>query len=188
VTPFLYIISGAALLLLGLMIWALRGLTGKRRRGGLEEQARSNIQYFSQIQQALSREDREFVRAKGGPDLAGSMGGERRKVARDFLKALDKEFTRLLRLARVIATLSPEVAPLQEFERMRLSAMFHWRLRVIRIALALGASPRPQLSVVSDIVSRLNVQIQTAMKELGERAALAAELASAVDRSDGRLA
>jgi len=184
-TPFLYIVSGVAVLLLVLLGWALRGATGKRKKSGpLEEHPRSNIQYFPQMRQALAAADRKFLLEKGGAELARSVGRERRKVAQHFLLELDQEFSRLLRLAKVITALSPEVAPMQEFERVRLSLVFHWRLQALRVRLALGAAGTPQLRAVSDIVSALSVRMETAMKELGERAALAAEMASAVERGD----
>jgi len=188
-TPFLYVICGAAALLLFLLLWALRRSSGTRGKNGLsEDQPRTNIQYFPQIQQSLSPADREFLMEKGGPELTRRVFRERRKITVDFLRALDEEFSRLLRLARIIAALSPEVVPMQEFERVRLSVVFHFRLQAIHLRLALGATPTLQLNAVSDIVSRLSVRMETAMKDLGERAALAVELASAVDRSDVHLA
>lgn len=187
-TPFLYMLCGATAMLLILLAWASRGSPGKRGRGGLlDEQPRSNIQYFPQIQQALSKVDREFLFAKGGAELAREAVRERRKAALHFISALDEEFSGLLRLARVIAALSPEVAPMQEFERMRLSVLFHWRLQTIRVRLAMGAAGTPELSAVSNIVSRLSVQMEAAMKELGERATLAAEMASTIERRDVHL-
>jgi|SRR5271154_3423367 len=184
-TAFLDVVSGAAVLLLVLLGWALRGAPGtKKKSGPLEEHPRSNIQYFPQMRQALAAADQKFLLEKGGAELARSVDRERRKVARHFLLELDQEFSRLLRLAKVITALSPEVAPVQEFERVRLSIMFHWRLQALRVALTLGAAGTLQLRAVSDIVSGLNVRMEAAMKELGERAALAAEMASAVERSD----
>jgi hypothetical protein len=55
-------------------------------------------------------------------------------------------------------------------------------LLVIRTRLAFGAPSLPQVTALGDRVSRLAVLMETAMNELGERAALAAELASANDR------
>jgi hypothetical protein len=188
VTPFLYMLCGATAALLILLAWALRNSPGKRSKGGLvDEQPRSNIQYFPQIQQALSKADREFLFAKGGSELAREVARERRKAAMKFVSALDQEFSGLLRLARVIAALSPEVAPMEEFERVRLSALFHWRLQTIRVKLAMGAAGTPELSAVSNIVSRLSVRMEAAMKELGERATLAAEMASAIERRNVHL-
>jgi len=184
-TAFLYVVSGVAVLLLVLLGWALRSPSDPRKKSGpLEEPRRSNIQYFPQIQQALAPADRKFLLEKGGRELARSVARERRKVALRFLSSLDEEFSRLLRLARIIASLSPEVAPMQEFERMRLTVVFHSRLQALRVGLALGAAGVSQLQAVSDIVSQLSVRMETAMKDLGERAVLAAEMASAVERGD----
>jgi hypothetical protein len=187
-TPFLYALFGATTLLLVLLLWALRSSPGRDGRRGLpEEQTRSNIQYFSQVQQALSEADREFLLSRGGPELAREALRERRQAALEFVAALEEEFSRLLRLARVIASLSPEVAPMQEFERVRLSVLFGFRLQVIRVRLAVGAAGMPQLEAASNMVSRLSVRMEAAMKELGERAALAGEMASAVERRDVHL-
>lgn len=189
-TPLYYLVwFGLASLLLVSLLWALRSSPSPRKKkASLEEQQRSNIEYFAQIQQALSVEDRKYLLRNGPPGLAQSVDRERRKIALDFLQALDEEFSRLVRLAKVVAMLSPEVAPLQEFERMRLSVMFHWRLQAIRARVAFGMARPPQLAAVSDIISQLSVRMESAMKALGERAALAAEMASAVDRSDVHLA
>jgi len=180
---------GLAFLLLALLIWALQSSPRPRKtRASLEEQQRGNIEYFGQIQQVLSAEDREYLSRKGPAGLAQSVDRERRRVALDFLQALDEEFSRLLRLARVIAMLSPEVAPLQEIERMRFSVVFRWRLQVIRARIAFGMARPPQLAAVSEILSQLSVRMESATRALGERAALAAEMASAVDGSDVHLA
>jgi hypothetical protein len=184
-TPFLWAVSALPVLLIALLIWSLRRPTARRGRlGALEEQARSHVQYFPQIQQALRRADCDFLQARGGPALARSVERERRKVARDFLRCLDDEFGRLLRLARIIAALSPEVATLQEFERLRLTVLFRWRLQGIRVRLTLGARPLPEVLAVSDMISRLTVRMESAMRALGERATLAMELASTLDGHD----
>ena len=150
----------------------------------LDDPGRSNLQYFPQIHQALAGEDHEFLISRGGAKLARLVAGERRDVALQFLAALQEEFDRLMRLARVIAALSPEVQPVQEFERLRLTVILHCRVQAIRARLAFGARPLPEMNAVSTLVSRLAVRMEAAMKELGERAALAAELASAADRGD----
>jgi hypothetical protein len=85
-------------------------------------------------------------------------------------------------MARVIAVLSPEVAAAHEFARLQLTANFLWRYQLIRWKLLLGFAPVLQLNGLSDLVSGLSVRMETALKELGERAALAAELASSMNR------
>jgi hypothetical protein len=89
----------------------------------------------------------------------------------------------LLRIAQVIASLSPEVGAAQEWERLRLSFRFSCRYQIVRAGLYSGLLVLPQLSGLSQIVSELAFRMETAMKELGERAVLAAKLASSPDRS-----
>jgi hypothetical protein len=180
---YIAVIGCAALLVL--LFWALRSASEARQSvHSLEDSRRHNLQYFPQIHQALGNPDRLFLQKHGGAKLARAVYRERRGVALDYLKALDEEFSYLMRLARVIASLSPEVEAVEEFERIKLHVIFQCRLQTIRMRLALGARPLLEMNVVSDLVSRLTVRMETAMKELGERAALAAEMASAPDGGD----
>jgi len=107
---------------------------------------------------------------------------ERRRVALAYLSGLHENFQSLLRMARVIAVLSPELDAVHEFERLRLTAKFAWQYEMIRWKLLAGVAPVPQLNGLSDLVSGLSVRMEAAMKELGERAAVAAELASSMNR------
>jgi hypothetical protein len=187
-TPFLWILSGTVLVLLVLFIWSLRGISRTRKGlGPLEDRVSSHVQYFPQIQQALSFADYEFLVANGGPELARRTKRDRRKVAAQFLDALQAEFKHLLRQAREIAALSPEVAPMQEFERLRLTAMFEFRLQFMRLRLFAGTAPVHDFNALSNVVSRLSVRMEGAMRELGERAALATEMLSTIERSDVHL-
>jgi hypothetical protein len=185
VTPLLYVISIVAAGLILLLVWSFRQpRPGRKNLWPLEDHPRSNVQYFPQIQQAMDSRDREFLQRRGGLALARVVERERRKVAREFLHGLDEEFNRLLRLARIIASLSPEVVTLEELERVRLTVLFRWRLQVIYLRLALGAAPVVEAQTVSDMISRLTVRMESAMRELGERASLAMELASTLDGDD----
>ncbi len=78
-------------------------------------------------------------------------------------------------MAKVIAVLSPEVAAVHEFERLCLTAKFAWQYEMIRWMLSAGFAKVPLLDGLSDLVSGLSVRTEAAMKELGERAAAAAE-------------
>ncbi len=53
---------------------------------------------------------------------------------------------------------------------------------MIRWKLLTGLAPMTQLAGLSDLVSGLSVRMETAMNELGERAAAAADLASSINR------
>jgi hypothetical protein len=78
--------------------------------------------------------------------------------------------------------LSPEVAAARELERLRLKLEFTWRFEWIRLTLLAGQTPAAQLGALSDLLSGLSVRLEAAMKELGERAAFAGELASFAHR------
>ncbi|HME13543.1 MAG TPA: hypothetical protein VKF79_11805 [Candidatus Acidoferrum sp.] len=180
-----YVAVLLSVMLLAALLWALRQAAGGRPSAAiLEDPQQSNVEYFSQIHQALGAQDREFLLTKGGARLARIVDHERRGVALDFLRALRQEFAHGMRQARVIASLSPEVDTMQEFERLWLTTVFHVRLQALRAQLLLGRRPVSEMIMVSNVVSRLNVRMETAMKELGERAALAAELASTAHRGD----
>jgi len=70
---------------------------------------------------------------------------ERRHVAVAYLAALREDFQSLLRMARVIAVLSPELDAIREFERLHLTAKFAWQYEMIRWKLLAGVAPVPQL-------------------------------------------
>ena len=110
------------------------------------------------------------------------MRRERRQVALAYLSALRAELDQLLRTAKVIAALSPEVAAGQELERLFLMVRFLGRYRMIRISVWAGFAPLPQLSDLSNLLSAYSVRLEEAMKEMGERAALVAEMVSSPDR------
>jgi hypothetical protein len=187
-TPALWLVSGTAVALLLLLVWALRGGRASRDASGrLEGGGESHVQYMPQIQQALSDEDRQYLMAKGGARLLKAVERDRRKATGEFLDALQGEFHRLLRMASIVAALSPEVEPLQEFERLRLTAVFQCRLQLVRARLRMGSAPSRELGELSDVVSRLNVRMESALRILGERAALAADMLSAVERGDVQL-
>lgn len=156
---------------------------GQFKASGIEDAGRTHVTHCAQIRQALSRADFEYLSAAGGIDLARRVRKERRRAAIAYVAALRGDFHQFVRLGRIIAKLSPEVVALKEFERLALTSQFLWRSRVLQLRLLLGMTALPQVVGVSDLVGMLGVRIEAALKELGERAALAIEMASSVDRS-----
>jgi hypothetical protein len=179
-------IFALVVMLLLVFVWALRRPVRSKLAADalppVEDPGMRHIAYLPQIQQTLSRADMEYLTSKGSAKLAKRVKKERRKAALSYVTALQNDFDRLLRLARVIAVLSPEVGAVQEFERLRLSAQFAMRYHLLRILLHLELAPMPQLSGLSDMVSTFAVRMQEAMNELGERAALATQMASSLER------
>lgn len=184
----LFFIFGAVGLLMVLLLWALRSPRNDSRMGAsqmesIEESARQHATYFGLIRQAMSEEDFEFLATRGPTRLVHRTHKERQRIALLYLENLRVDFQRLLRLARVIAVLSPEIAASHEFERLRLSIRFFWRYRIVLLGLYAGHLLMPQLSGLSQIVSELAFRMESAIQELGERTTDAAELASTLNRS-----
>lgn len=142
----------------------------------------SHVSHLPQIQRALTPADCEFASKKISREALRRLRRERRNVALAYLSALRAELDRLLRTARVIAALSPEVAAGQELERALLMVKFLWRYRMIRMSVWAGFAPLPQLSALSNLLSGYSVRLEEAIKEMGERAALVAGMVSSPDR------
>ena len=183
-TFFLFASFIAALLIA--LVWAVREPRGARKLDAdpraLEEAGQRHVSYLPQIRQALATADYEFLSNRVSREAQKRFRRERRKVVRAYLDGLHEDFQGLLRMASAIVALSPEVVAVQEFERLRLTMLFSWRYRMIRWKLWAGWAPAEQVDGLSNLVSGLSVRIEAALKELGERAALAAEIASSVDR------
>jgi hypothetical protein len=174
--------SGVAVLLLAAMIWALRAPTrlsrGNFDLNSLEQSGRRHATYLSLIRRASSSDDLAFLSKRGYKKLQSRLHKERRKVVLIYLDQLRSDFERLTRMARAIAALSPSVGLRQEFERVQLSFEFLARYYAIRFAFGWGLVPIAQLSQLSQMVSQLSIQMETAMKEFGEHAAMAVRSAS----------
>jgi hypothetical protein len=180
----LLLISSAVGMLLMLLLWALRRNDDRSLYlDPVEEPARQHATYFGLIRQAMSHEDFEFLAARAPVRLVRRTHLERQRIALLYLENLRADFQRLLRLASVITVLAPEIAASHEFERMRLSIRFSWRYRIVLFGLYAGHLLMPQLSNLSQIVGDLSFCMESAMQELGERASVAAELASTLNRS-----
>ena len=173
-------------LLLTVFVWSLRS-TNKQTvpfssSGVLHDFQASHVMHLPQIRRALAPADYEFVSKKISPKALRQMRRERRQVALTYLSALRAEFDRLMRTARVMAALSPEVTTGQEMQRIFLTVSFLWRYRATRLILRAGFAPLPQLSDLSNVLSSFSVRLEEAMREMGERAAVVADVVSSPDR------
>jgi hypothetical protein len=181
----LVLLFGFAVLLILLLAWGLRDPRKPSQPGGdlssAEVLDRGHVTYFPQVRQAMAPEDFAFLASRGSHAVARKLRKERRKIALAYLACLRGDFLKLWQLARVISSMSPQVGVAQEVERLQLGLAFSWRYEMIRIKFLVGFAPVPELGSLSEVVSRLSIRLETAMKDLGERAALAAKLASSLD-------
>lgn len=170
-----YIFVAITALLAVVFGWSLRILKKRSRTlidpVELEDFPRQHVSYFAQIQQTLKDQDLNYIRSRGLHKLARQVQAERRDIALQYLEAVQRDFQKLLRLARVVAALSAEVAALQEFERLWLVAEFTLRYRLAYASLMLGHVPSLLLANLCNVVSGLSVKVEGAISILGRDAA-----------------
>jgi hypothetical protein len=182
----LWFFSTIVACLLGLLAWAI-GKPRNRKRpidgpASLEQVGRRHTTYLPLIRQALSRTDFVYLVTHGSRELAVRVRAERRRVVLSYLANLRDDHLRLVRVAKVVAVLSPEVASAQELERAWLTVQFMSRYQILRVEVYAGLLSLRSLDALSHMVSDLAVRVETAMNELGERAMLAAKLTSSLER------
>jgi len=185
VTAAMFIIPIGAVVLMALLFVLV--LRSRRNRptatlAEFEATGRPHASYFGLIHRAMSQDDFNFLATRAPGPAMRRAHKERRRIALLYLGDLKTDFHRLLRLARVIAALSPETSSSYEVARIRLSFRFFWRYHIVLFALYAGLLWLPQLSVLSQMVSELAFRMDAAIKQLGERAAAATELSSTLNR------
>jgi hypothetical protein len=155
------------------------GRRNRRRPDGLAvlDSAPQHLCNMGPIRRSQDRADLQYAAERGGNELAKRLRRERRAVAMMYLDSLRSDFEQLLRIARVVALLSPELSKSHEYERLRLSVLFRLRFQMVRARLLFGDAAMPELALLGQMVSSLAIRLETAMETLGERAALAANLA-----------
>jgi hypothetical protein len=128
--------------------------------------APKHFRYFSQIRQALSRADAEYLTKNAPPAVAKQALRERRAVARHYLEGLREDFSNLARLGRMIATLSPEVSHKQETERLILTLKFQMLYALVWLRLSAGKIPLQNMEQLTGLVGRLAARMDEAMAEI----------------------
>ena len=169
------VFASIGLLLLLVMAWLAFSATRKRPevvRKESRDRECVHISKLPQIKQALADSDFMYLNERGYPALAKRIKKERRRIALNYLACLRVEFEKLLHLARMVAAMSPNVAVAQEIQGLRLNLEFSYRYYLIYFRLVSGVAPLEAIGSLSDMVSTLTIRMETAMNELGERAAL----------------
>ncbi len=170
--PAHFLLLAAIVALLGVLFWALRGTPRAARPfpplASLEELGPNHCRYFIQIQRALAPDDWEFVRRRGPRSLQRRIRADRNRVAQLYLRGLREDFSRLNRLARIVASLSPRVERRQEWERFELLCRFEFLYLLVSLNLRMGGRATAELRRLTGVVSSLASQMETAISALGE--------------------
>jgi hypothetical protein len=177
-TTLLFFVALVALLLGGLTWFAFankRRTSEKLPIGGHEREI-THISNLPYIKQAQSKSDFDFLKRNGSPALANRIHNERKKITLTYLAALRKDFDRILHTLRVLALMSPNVQAVTEIRTLKLRAEFSYLYYSIYLRLQLGIAPFESISQLSHIISALTVQLESAMSQLTEQAALPDEL------------
>jgi len=180
-----FIVSvGFAVALAALLVWTLRTAHRRRGPGGLSvlESAPQHLCNMGPIRRSQDPADLSYVARRGGRELAKRLRRERKNVTLLYLNFLRSDFEQLLRIARVVALLSPEISSSYEYERLRLSLLFRGRFALVKLRFLFGDAAMPQVTSLGEMVTSLAIRMETAMETLGERAALAANVALQSER------
>jgi hypothetical protein len=181
----------AALVLLGLLGYAVRPIHKRALSPESVFQALSEPRHsfrLPQILQSLQPSDTEFLERRGLRSLRLRIRAERTQIAIRYLSLLESDYETLLEASRILAVMSPEVVPMQEFERLRLSFTFARNCFLMRLRLRAGLAPWKGFAQISDMATTMSFRMESATSQIGLQAALAGDPASFMDErgSSGR--
>jgi hypothetical protein len=131
-----------------------------------------HYRYFPQVRQALSAADSAYLRESAPGHIAKKVIRERRDVARHFLAGLHEDFSKLERLGRMIAALSPVVSRQQETQRLLLGLRFRLIYAAVWLRLSMGSVPLREIGELTNLIGRLAVRMEQAIADIN---ALSAE-------------
>ena len=159
--------------LLVVLVWA-----GKpRRRTALSTEdmlailsSATHASHLCPILQSLRPEDAEFLEKIGRPELAARLIAQRKQIGLTYLQALQNEFECLLAASRTLALMSPQLMPMEEFERMKLSVRFELLCGYMRFRLKFGQSPQKEFGKVCEMAGRITMALEQATGAVVERA------------------
>jgi hypothetical protein len=160
-----------ALLLVGLLAWALR-LPARRVLPETDIfEALHHSRHSSrmpQVLRALQPADTEHLRDSGQVALMQTLRRQRRRIALNYLNQLQEEFEMLLEISRVLAVMSPDAVGMEEMERWRLSLSFAATCAFLRWKLRLGLQPFSGFTILSNMASNISLELDTATTRIAE--------------------
>jgi len=155
-----------------LLLWLLRSQrhASKSARLPLDQEMEQvlpkHYHFFPQVRQALSQGDVQYLRDAAPLHVAQQALRERRAVARHFLFGLREDFSKLERLARMVAALSPVVSREQETERILLGLRFRFLYGLVWLSLSTGRVPLQQIEDLTGLVGRLALRMEEGIAEI----------------------
>lgn len=130
----------------------------------MEALAVSHFVNCKQVCRALAHEDYALVRTRLPRESSTRMRHERRTLVRNYIVQLGRDFARIDRLARIVASLSPNVNRAHELERLRLELQFRCLYRLVFLRLSVGGEISAEgLARLANMVGAFARRVETAM-------------------------
>jgi len=178
----------AALVLLGLLGYAVRPIAKRSLSPDSVFEVLSEPRHsfrLPQILQSLQPSDTEFLELRGLHALRQRVRSERTQIAIRYLEQLETDYETLLEASRILAVMSPEVVPMQELERLRLSFRFARNCFLMRLRLRAGLAPWKGFAQISDMATNMSFQMESATSQIGLQSVLATDSMSFMDERGG---
>jgi hypothetical protein len=178
----------AALVLLALLAYALRPIEKRVLSPDSVFEALSEPRHsfrLPQILQSLQPADTKFLDRRGLHSLRLRVRSERKRIALHYLNLLESDYETLLEASRILAVMSPEVAGMQEWERLRLSMRFAKNCFLMRLRLRAGLAPWKGFGKISDMSTTMSFRLESATSEISKRTTLASEPPSFLEEWGG---
>ncbi len=180
----------AALILLALLAYAVRPIQKRSLSPDTVFAALSEPRHafrLPQILQSLQPSDTEFLEGRGKHGLRRRIRSERKQIALRYLNRLEEDYETLLEASRILAVMSPEVVPIQEWERLRLSMRFARNCFLMRLRLRAGLASSKGFGRISDMATTMSFRLESASTQFAVQTALNSEPSSVTDgRGSGR--
>ena len=168
---------GVAGLLL-LLTWSVRRQPSEAKKALVDPANLAvyrHVTNLPQIRQTLEPADIAYIKEHLCKKSERNVRRERRRIALRYLEALHEDFRQLTQTARIVASLSPEVEPGQEWKLFRLSLRFEWKYKLLRSRFALGSVGFPAMGELALVISSLAMDVERMINAVGAASAMQSE-------------
>ena len=126
-----------------------------------------HTQYFPQLRQSLDSADARYIRRRVSKEEERLWSADRKQIVRDYLTGLAGDFARVLHLASIQDSLSPNLSRRDAVKRYWLAMRFRFLYRVISVWMSAGG-PKVlrQIACLTGYVGSLSALEEAAMRRL----------------------
>jgi hypothetical protein len=135
--------------------------------GTIEDLLPLHSRHFPQLRQSLDPGDAHYIRRRVSQEVERFWCDARRQIVRDYLTGLAGDYARVLQLARIVDSLSPNLLKRTLVKRYWLALRFRFLYRAISVCMT-GGGPAalPWIARLTDYVGSLSALEESAMGRL----------------------